>query len=253
MSRFAPLQDHAPRVRQRTATGPAPWLALELAAGFAGLLAAGIMLWHWLDAAPALPLVAMATYLIMAGLVMGRVPNHWQRLGWANRVTLARGGLVALLAGAVADPVLLAAQGGLFAGLALVALLLDGLDGWVARHSGTTSRFGARFDMEMDACFILVLCLALLALGKVGPWILAIGTLRYAFMLAGRQLRWLAAPLPESRRRKIVCVWQVAALLLGLLPAIGATPAAWLAATALAGLVWSFATDIHWLYRHARP
>ena len=41
--------------------------------------------------------------------------------------------------------------------LAVVALVLDAVDGWVARRTGTTSPLGARFDMEVDAFLILVL------------------------------------------------------------------------------------------------
>ena len=38
-----------------------------------------------------------------------------------------------------------------------MALLLDAVDGGVARRTGTVSGFGARFDMEVDAFLILVL------------------------------------------------------------------------------------------------
>ena len=38
-----------------------------------------------------------------------------------------------------------------------VALILDAVDGKVARRTGTASALGARFDMEVDAFLILVL------------------------------------------------------------------------------------------------
>ena len=41
--------------------------------------------------------------------------------------------------------------------LGTVAMLLDGTDGRVARRTGTTSAFGARFDMELDAFLLLAL------------------------------------------------------------------------------------------------
>ena len=41
--------------------------------------------------------------------------------------------------------------------LATVALVLDYVDGWVARRTGTASALGARFDGEVDAFLILVL------------------------------------------------------------------------------------------------
>ena len=40
------------------------------------------------------------------------------------------------------------------------ALALDGVDGQVARRTGTASELGARFDMEVDAFLILVLSVA---------------------------------------------------------------------------------------------
>ncbi|MCL7940511.1 CDP-alcohol phosphatidyltransferase family protein [Halomonas sp. ATCH28] len=196
-------------------------------------------------------LLAAVAYLVMAGLILAGVPRHWGGLGLANRITLWRGTLIALLAGTLADPGLLAQYAVPLAALALLALVLDGVDGAVARRTSTQSEFGARFDMELDAFLILVLCLALLSLGKAGPWVLAIGAMRYAFVIAGLKLSWLTAALPESRRRKAVCVWQVAALMIALLPVAGTTATTWLAGSALVGLAGSFIIDIRWLYRHA--
>ncbi|MGM0701377.1 MAG: CDP-alcohol phosphatidyltransferase family protein [Pseudomonadota bacterium] len=228
-----------------------PYTVAELLLGLAGVLVLGGGLGFGLGASPATLGLAVASYALLATLV-GRFHRHSGGLGWANRITLARGVLVAVLAGCLAEPDLIARHAWLFATASGSALLLDGIDGWVARRTVTTSAFGARFDMELDAAFILVLCLALLAVGKLGVWVLAIGTMRYAFMLAGWRWPWLAAELPESRRRKAVCVWQVAALLLALLPPVSPVPAGYLAATALLGLTVSFAVDIAWLRRNAR-
>lgn len=223
----------------------------DLLLGALCLLASTALMWSWTEASPWVPLLAMITYLAMAGLILAFVPFHWRHLGWANRLTLGRGLLIALLTGALADPELLARYATPLGALALLALMLDGVDGWVARRTSTQSDFGARFDMELDAWLILVLCLALLLLGKAGPWVLAIGAMRYAFVMAGLKLTWLTAALPESRRRKAICVWQVAALMIALQPLAGATATNWLAGSALVGLAGSFMVDICWLYRHA--
>ncbi len=225
---------------------------LELMTGFIALTLASLMLWFWLEASPVVPLAAIVTFLVLAGLILYFIPDRSHWLGWANRVTLARGILIALLAGALADPSLLVSHSLPLVSLATFALLLDGVDGWIARRTRTESLFGAHFDMELDAFFILVLCLAVIVLGKVGPWVVLIGAMRYAFIMAGLRLTWLQHPLPPSQRRKVVCVGQVAALMLALLPMIGPSAAAWLAATALAGLAWSFGQDVSWLYRHAK-
>ena len=44
--------------------------------------------------------------------------------------------------------------------LAIAVTVLDGADGWLARRSGVSSAFGARFDGEVDAFLILALSVA---------------------------------------------------------------------------------------------
>lgn len=224
----------------------------ELGAGLAllFLLVEGLLL--WLAAPSGLRLSAGAVYLGMASLVLWAWPSACRWLGWANRVTLLRGMLVAILAGAVSFPEYMARHALSMSALALLVLVLDGLDGWVARLTRSVTDFGARFDMELDAFFILVLCAALTVLDKVGPWVLIIGIMRYAFVLAGWRWRWLTCRLPESRRRKSVCVWQVASLLVGLLPMVSSGVTTALAAVALVLLALSFALDVRWLAARER-
>jgi len=77
--------------------------------------------------------------------------------------------------------------------------------------------------------------------------VLAIGLLRYGFVLAGWLLPWLRHPLPPNRRRKQICALQGVTLLLCLLPPVGALVASGAAALALTVLVASFARDVRWL------
>lgn len=227
----------------------APTRWVEMAAGLAlfALLVEGLLL--GLAAPGGLRLSAGLVFLTMLGLIAWRWPTAWRWLGWANRITLLRGMLVAFLAGALLFPAFMASQAPVMAGLALAALLLDGVDGFVARATRSMSRFGAHFDMELDAFFILVLSASLIALDKVGAWVLAIGLMRYAFVLAGRLWPWLRRSLPDSRRRKLICVWQVVTLLVGLLPLVPAWTTAGLAALALGLLSYSFGVDVVWLRR----
>ena len=104
--------------------------------------------------------------------------------------------------------------------------------------------------MEVDAALILVLCVAVMMAGLAGPWVLAIGLMRYAFVGAARLWPWLSAPLPPSLRRKVVCVWQVAALMLSLTPVIGPALAVPILGSALVTLALSFAADVAWLRRN---
>ncbi len=197
-------------------------------------------------------LLAVALYAGAAGLLLigwGR-ERPGAALGPANLVTLVRSTLVfplaALLpwAGSLGDP-------GLWwvIGTGTLALVLDGVDGRVARRTRSASRTGARFDMELDAFLLLSLSgLAWLA-GPVGPWVLAIGLLRYLFVAAGAVLPPLRGELPPSRWRQTVCVIQGIALLVAIGPIIPPALANASAGAALLLLLHSFWTDTRWLVR----
>ena len=105
----------------------------------------------------------------------------------------------------------------------------------------------ARFDMEVDAFLILVLAALAWRFGKAGAWVLASGLMRYAFVAAAWLWPWLNAPLPPSRRRQAVCVWQIALLIGTIAPIIRPPLSVIVAAAALAALSWSFAVDIRLL------
>src|SRR5215218_11011335 len=111
-------------------------------------------------------------------------------LGAANRVTLARASLVGAVTALLADALVGSASVAAAVGLAAVALVLDAVDGWVARRSGTVSALGARFDMEVDAFLILVL--SVYVAQSVGPWVLVIGAMRYVFVVVSWVLPWLS-------------------------------------------------------------
>lgn len=210
--------------------GLALWPALLLAARFAGISSLAGSLLH-------------LALLLTVGFAFLRL-SPGPAFGIANALTLLRLGLLLLLL-VRAVTAMPAADGSwpLFA-IALVALLLDAADGWAARRFGCASRFGARFDIETDTVFLLVLPLLLLGSGRAGPWVLLAGTLRPLFLLAGRLYPPLAAPLSPSRRRAFVCGLAASCLLLAFLPPAPPPTARLLAILAVAALVWSFAVDI---------
>lgn len=219
--------------------------AVELLVGGIFLLALGKAL-PPLMASPANWSVAWGLYGLIALLVL----TFWSHgvLGWANRITLARAVLVTLMAGALVANAFVDAIWQWLA-IAIIALLLDGVDGWIARRTQSHSRFGARFDMELDALLILLLCVGLWRLESLGPWVVLIGGMRYLFVAASWQFSWLSAPLYASFRRKAVCVWQVVALLLALTPLTSHLMASLLAISALLSLIYSFGMDSWWLYK----
>ena len=214
-------------------------------------------------AGPAAAVASAGIYAAVAALVLQAfaAPDAPSRFGSANLVTLLRAGIAALVTGLALETLatgngLLATPGeaGDFwawavpAGV-LIALILDGVDGWLARRGRMASAFGARFDMEADGLLVMGLSLAVLASGRAGPWVLVAGALRYIFVAGGALWPALRAPLPASFRRKAVCVAIGVALVIALVPALPATAAGILAGAGVLALVYSFAVDTVWLLR----
>ena len=85
--------------------------------------------------------------------------------------------------------------------------------------------------------------------GRVGSWVLLIGLMRYGFVAASRFWPALARELPESVRRKAVCVVQGIVLLVALGPIVPGWLAVLACAVALVALAWSFAVDVRWALR----
>ena len=75
--------------------------------------------------------------------------------------------------------------------------------------------------------------------------------MRYIFVLAGLALPWLNGSLPESFRRKAICVVQIAALIFLLCPVAPAALISPVVIAASVALIWSFAADTIWLKRVA--
>lgn len=204
----------------------------------------------WEFVASALLCLALIFSLVIYGL-----PDHpHTRFGPANVVTAFRACLISVVGAAfLFFEGLAASEAALWAliGVILFALALDGIDGYLARRSGLESRLGARFDMEVDALFILILSVAALLLGKAGAWVLLIGLMRYVFVAAGWVLPQLNGQLFPSFRRKLVCVIQVGSLCIILVPVVTPIYSTAVAAVALLALIYSFAVDVVYLLRQA--
>jgi phosphatidylglycerophosphate synthase len=217
-------------------------LAVALAGGVAAL-AAGVF-----GAGPAGTLLSVVAFGAGAGVAGRGLRRHYphDRLGLGNAITLARLALtMALLAPLVAGAPL---SWAVFA-VAVVALALDGVDGWFARRQGTVSSFGGRFDMEVDSVLALVLATTAAVTGGLGPLAILLGLPRYAFAAAAWALPWMRRDLPERFSRKVVCVVQLGVLIALQAPILPGALAAGLVALAALALVWSFAVDMAWLAR----
>ncbi|MGW6276877.1 CDP-alcohol phosphatidyltransferase family protein [Kribbella sp. NPDC055071] len=217
-----------------------------------GIGAAATALGCLLAAAPAPAGAAFAVYLAAALLVMlAWVRQHPNRrhFGVANSVTLARlvGSvwILALLLQAVwAEPTRAISVSMTVIGAA--CLILDGVDGRIARRRGEASRFGGHFDNETDAGTTVLLSITLAVVHVAGWWVILIGLLRYLYLLAGVVLPALRRPLPFNQARRVVGTGQAVLVLLAILLA-GLHPSRWLVllpAAALLALLWSFGRDV---------
>ncbi|MBN9109324.1 MAG: CDP-alcohol phosphatidyltransferase family protein [Pseudonocardia sp.] len=204
-----------------------------------------------------LGVLAATTGLGVAGWVVGIVhalvlavliARGRREDGPADRVTAVRavlgGGVTALVADGVAGhPVPVVA----LVVLASVALALDAVDGRVARRTRTASVFGARFDMEADAWLIAMLSVHVA--GLLGWWVLAIGSMRYVFVLVTALVPWLRGTVPPTRGAKVVAAAQGIVLVVASARLLPATVDAAIVGIALVALVWSFGRDVRYLNR----
>ena len=241
------MLDAAPTNSRRSGSRLGILLEHVLTGALLVALAAGLRL--------ASPLSELFTWKVaLAVLVGGAVTLSYSirylstsTLGAANLVTLARGGLVTVLVGFIGET----HAGWAAFIIAATVLALDGVDGWLARKLGTTSDFGARFDMETDAFALLVIGGLVWQNGKAGPWVLLAGLMRYAFVAAAKALPDLTGPLPPSFRRKTVFVIVAMALISCLTPIVNPPLSAGIALAGLLALAASFGVDTTYLARTA--
>jgi phosphatidylglycerophosphate synthase len=197
---------------------------------------------------------ALVPYCTVCLIAVARIAEShpFGRFGAANVLTLIRLVICSLIGGLALELAIheTPPRDGVmwvFCAMAVCALVIDGLDGYAARKQNMTSAFGGRFDMEVDALQILLLCIVAIALEKAGLWIIIGGLLRYVYEVAGVFWPALQRPLPPSFRRKLVSVVK-GSTLAGLLAPIIVPPfSTVVAAAALALLIYSFTVDVIWL------
>ena len=196
------------------------------------------------------PVKAIAIAAATGAVVASRWRDHhpFPRFGPGNQITTVRALLVALIAAAIGEPASATLAAGVVAASGVVTIL-DGVDGSVARRTKMASAFGARYDMEIDALLILALAILVWQFGKAGAWVIASGLLRYMFVAAGWIWEWMRRPLAPTRRARIVCVVQIGALMIALLPGVTPPASAIVSAAGLGALAYSFAVDTVRLWR----
>jgi phosphatidylglycerophosphate synthase len=219
------------------------------------------------------PLIAMSALLLLLGVLDGTVGvSGWgwlvgsacgaamnvllarglERrgaggLGPANRITLTRAMLVCAVAAFTVDSFSRPTPLAMFLGPTVVALVLDAVDGRVARLTESTSSLGARFDMEVDAFLILVLSVYV---GRtLGAWVLAIGVARYVFVAARWLVPWMRGTVPPRQWCKVVAAIQGVALALVAADVLPRPWAVLLVGVSLALLAESFGREVWELQR----
>ena len=140
---------------------------------------------------------AVAFTSVAVGLV-----RYEHTVGPADVVTIVRLAMGCAVAALVAESFPVAGPDTALVTLATVALVLDAVDGKIARLTGTISAFGAKLDGEVDAFLMLVLSVYVAA--STGWWVLSIGLVRYVFAAAGWVLPWMRGTLPPRFWRKVV-------------------------------------------------
>lgn len=185
--------------------------------------------------------------VVCAAVHRGLAASDAAALGPADVVTLSRAILACALAALVVDTSLGEPAAAVIVPLAVVAVVLDAVDGRVARATRSVSAFGSRFDGEADAFLLLVLSVHVAP--SYGWWVLVIGVARYAFGLAGWARPWLRVRLPFRYWRKVVTAVQGIVLVVaaaGLLPRTATYAVLIVALTLLAE---SFGRDVLWSWR----
>lgn len=128
--------------------------------------------------------------------------------GIANRVTLGR--LVLLYAALLSYSSI---GTWLFLILTTTVMVLDGVDGYIARRLGEVSRFGEVFDMEVDAFFALGISLCIWIDHPVAWWMMPAAVLRYVFVILYHLLGWHMRQRPSMPEAKLIGVLYFISLL----------------------------------------
>lgn len=148
----------------------------------------------------------------------------YDRLGWANRLTLLRAWLIAAVAGFLFQPwpegpALSWLPGMLY----LLAAVLDRVDGFVARRTGQSSQLGNDLDTVSDALGIAIASLLAFGYGQVHWTYLLFGASYYLFHagLLWRNARGLPVyPLPPALHRRTWAGFQMGFLAVALWPMV---------------------------------
>ena len=159
---------------------------MTLVVGLIGLITIAFFAFQLFPLMPGYLIKTTGLYLVIAVIALGHVAEYhpFPAFGLANQITTERAVFAVLVASLIGEPQSPAVALSAVAG-SLLVLALDGVDGWLARRTRMTSRFGARYDVEVDSLLNLALAILVWRHDKAGGWVLLSGLLRYFFVVAG--------------------------------------------------------------------
>jgi CDP-diacylglycerol--glycerol-3-phosphate 3-phosphatidyltransferase len=190
--------------------------------------------------------VGLVGYLLVS-LRVTAVRREWDRrsLGLANALTIVRGGLYAAVGAFVVVPpgTRLAWVPAVCYGLGVV---LDNVDGVVARTLGDRSELGRRLDLALDTFGFVVAPAVAVLWGRLPVYYLSLSVARYAFRAAVGWRRRRGRPVydpPDSDLGRYLAGFQMVFLTVALAPVVPAGLLAVVAPLALAPSLAVFARD----------
>lgn len=162
----------------------------------------------------------------ISAIAVGRSVRQIQRapLTLATVVTSVRGGLVATLGGFLVVPPVASGTAWLPGAVYGVAVLLDAVDGVVARATDAVTDVGDRLDAGFDAFGILLGTMLAVTIGAAPLVFVLVGLARYAFVVGcwrRRRLGLSVRELPPSRLRRPLAALAMVVTVLALLPVPG--------------------------------
>jgi phosphatidylglycerophosphate synthase len=149
------------------------WNIIHSIAILIGLAVFHLTGWYW-----AVITVAFLSVILLWTTQWYTISHIKPAGGYANLLTLVRYVLILMIA-AFSGIWPLWSLGFLFS----IPVLLDGLDGYIARRSNHLTKFGALFDLETDSLFMTMTGMILYQRHTVGAWLLPAAYMRYFFVL----------------------------------------------------------------------
>jgi len=116
-----------------------------------------------------------------------------------------------------------------------INVVLDGLDGYLARTQNQISDWGKKWDIRLDGLGVLLGTLVGIKMGKIPPWYLLAGGAYYIYHIAlwiRTRLNKRVRPVPSNPARRFIAGINFVYIGIALLPWIP-KPYAWIAGTLL--------------------